>query len=250
MVRAKDNLADSAKEGIGGQHDSMAGTTILEAAPREVTGKKVKGLRKQGLIPAHLYGRETDSLALQAASSEIAHLIKTAGRNAIIDLKIDGEGEARPVVLRGVQQHPITDELLHVDFFQISLTETLQADVPVHIVGEAPAVTVYGGVLLQNLDTISIEALPTNIPPQIDVDISILQELDTAIFIRDLTLPPDVTVLDVPDQLVVKVSPPKLQLEVEAEEAEIAEGEAAAEAAEGEEAAEAPEAKEDGESED
>lgn len=222
----------------------MAGTK-LEAAPRVVTGKKVKALRREGLIPAHLYGRDTDSLALQAPSSEITHLIKTAGRNAIIDLKISGEGEARPVVLRGVQQHPTTDELLHVDFYQISLTETLQADVPLHIVGEAPAVSVYSGVLLHSMDTLSIEALPTDIPPSIEVDISTLEELEDAIFVRDLNVPPQLTVLDAPDQLVVKVSPPKLQLEIEAEEAELAEAEAAEEGAAPEAAEAAAEAGEE-----
>ena len=103
--------------------------------PREITGKKVKALRRQGLVPAHLYGRDTDSLALQAPTSDIIDLLKTARRNAIIDLQISGEGKARPVVIRGVQRNPTTDELLHVDFFQISLKEKLSADVPVEIIG-------------------------------------------------------------------------------------------------------------------
>lgn len=204
----------------------------LAVDQRQVTGKKVKALRKQGLVPAHLYGRDTDSLALQAQTSDITTLLKTAGRNAIIDLKINGEGEARPVVLRGVQRNPTTDELVHIDFYQISLTETLSADVPVAIVGEAPAVNVYGGVLLQSLDHVSIEALPTDIPESFEVDISALEELEDALFVRDLAVPAGVTVVMAPDQIVVKVSPPKLQLEAEEEALEAAEGEELEEGAE------------------
>ena len=205
----------------------------LAVDPREVTGKKVKALRRQGIVPAHLYGRDTDSLALQAQTADIVTLIKTAGRNAIIDLDIQGEGETRPVVLRGVQRNPTTDELLHVDFYQISLTEKLTADVPVVIIGEAPAVSVYGGVLLHNLNSISIEALPTDIPKSFDVDVSTLEELEDALFVRDLVVPAGVDVLAAPDLLVIKVSPPKLQMELEAEEAELAAA-VAAEAEEGE----------------
>ncbi len=193
-------------------------------------------------MPAHLYGHETDSLALQAQTSDIIGLLKTAGRNAIIDLEISGEGAARPVVLRGVQRHPTTDELVHVDFFQISLTQKLSADVPVVITGEAPAVSVYGGVLLQSLDAISIEALPAEIPQSFEVSVGSLEELEDALFVRDLDVPAGVTVTAAPDLLVVKVSPPKLQLELEAEEAELA---AAAEAEEGEVAEEGEEGAEE-----
>ena len=218
----------------------MAETT-LAVDPRVVTGKKVKALRRQGLVPAHLYGKDTDSLSLQAQTDEVINVIKTAGRNAIINLEISGEGEPRPVVLRGVQQHPITDELLHVDFFQISLTEMLTADVPVVTVGEPPAVSVYAGVLLQSLDHIQVEALPMNIPQSIEVDISVLEELDDALFVRDLKVPAGLTVLSAPDQVVVKVSPPKVEAEIEEEElAEDEEGE------EGEEGAEEGEEGEEG----
>lgn len=219
----------------------------LEVDPRVVTGKKVKGLRRQGLLPAHLYGRDTESLALQAPTPAITNLLKTAGRNAIIDLKINGEGDVRPVVLRGVQRDPITDELVHIDFFQISLTEKLRADVPIMLVGESSAVTVFGGVLLQSLDHLTIEALPSDIPANIDVDISVLEELESALFVRDLDVPANIEVYMAPDQVVVKVSAPKIAAEIEAEEAAAAEEAAlAAEGEEGvegeaEEGAEAPE---------
>ena len=212
------------------------GDVQLQVDPRVVTGKKVKALRRQGIVPAHLYGRDTESLALQAQTADLTNLLRTASRNAIIDLQISGEGEPRAVVMRGVQRDAITDQLLHIDFFQISLTERLTANVAIVLTGEAPAVSVYGGVLLQSLDSLAIEALPAEIPQQIEVDISTLEELEDARFVRDLTVPAGVEVLADPDQVVVKVSPPKLAAEIEAEEALAAEeGEEAVEGEEGEE---------------
>jgi large subunit ribosomal protein L25 len=214
----------------------------LSVDPRNVTGKKVKSLRRQGIIPAHLYGRETDSLALQAEKQSIIGLLRSAGPNAIIDLRINGEGEPRSVVLRGVQRDPVTDELVHIDFFQISLTEKLRADVPLVIVGESPGVQIQGGLLLHSLDHLTIEALPTEIPARIEVDVSVLEEIDSALFVRDLAVPGNVEVLSDPDQVVVKVEPPKLAAELAREE-EAAAAAAAAEApAAAEEGAPAPEA--------
>lgn len=206
---------------------------------RTVTGKKVKALRRQGIVPAHLYGRGTDSLALQAPTTAITDILRHAGRNAIIDLQINGETESRPVVLRGVQRNPVTDELVHIDFFQISLTERLRADVPLVLTGEAPAVSVYGGVLLQSLDHLSLEALPADIPQSIEVEVSGLDALEAALFVRDLDVPRNVEVLADQDQVVVKVAPPRLVVE---EEEEVAEEEALEEGeeAEAEEAEEEP----------
>jgi large subunit ribosomal protein L25 len=215
----------------------------LAVDPRDVTGKKVKSLRRQGIIPAHLYGRGTESLSLQAQAASIATLLRTAERNTIIDLRINGEGEARPVMLRGVQRNPVTDELLHIDFFQISLTDTLKADVPLVLRGEPPAVQVYGGVLLQTLEHVTVEALPADIPGHIDVDVSGLEQLESSIFVRDLTIPAGAQLVSDPDQVVAKVAAPRLAAEEEAAPVPTEE-EAAAAAAAGEEAAEAPAAEE------
>ncbi|OGO50765.1 MAG: hypothetical protein A2148_03465 [Chloroflexi bacterium RBG_16_68_14] len=219
----------------------------LSVDQRTVTGKKVKALRRQGIIPAHLYGHGTESLALQTEKQTITTLLRKAGRNAIIDLQINGEGEPRPVVLRGVQRDPVTDELMHIDFFQISLTEMLRADVPLVLIGNAPAVAAYSGVLLQTLNHLAVQALPTDVPEQIEVDVSDLDTLDAALFVRDLTIPSNVEVLADPDQLVAKVEPPRIAAEIEAEEA-AAKEEAVVEAAAKEAAeAEAAPAKEEAE---
>lgn len=202
----------------------------LAVDPRTVTGKKVKALRREGITPAHLYGRGMESLALQASTQTIINLLHSASANAIIDLQINGESEARPVVLRGIQRNPVTSELVHVDFFQISLTEKLKSEVPLTLTGDAPAVSAFAGVLLQMLDRIAVEALPTDMPERIEVDVSILDTLDASIFVRDLAIPDSVEVLAAPDQVVAKVAQPRLAAEVEEEEEEVLE--------EGEEAAE------------
>ena len=218
----------------------------LAVDTRTVTGKKVKALRREGILPAHLYGRGTESLSLQAPTQTMINLLHSASANAIIDLKINGESEARPVVLRGVQRNPVTSELVHIDFFQISLTEKLKSEIPLTLTGEAPAVSAFAGVLLQMLDRVAVEALPTDMPERIEVDVSELETLDASIFVRDLPLPEGVEVLSALDQVVAKVAQPRLAAEVEEEvEEELEEGEEAAE--EGEEgAAEEGGAKEEG----
>jgi large subunit ribosomal protein L25 len=205
----------------------------LKVDPRQITGRQVRALRRQGILPVHLYGKATESLSLQAETQRITALLRTAGRNAIIDLEIAGESEARPVVLRGIQRNPVTSELIHIDLFQISLTERLRAEVPLIIVGEAPAVQIHGGVLLQALDHIPVEALPADIPSQIEVDVSLLEELGSAVHVRDLPIPDNVEVLAEGDLLVAKVEAPRIAAELEAEAAAAAA--AAAEAAPAEE---------------
>jgi large subunit ribosomal protein L25 len=209
----------------------MAGVQ-LAVDQRTIMGKRLGGLRRKGIMPAHLYGHGIDSLALQAPTATIINLLRTAGRNDIIDLQIAGEGQARPVMLRGVQRDPVSDALVHIDFFQISLTERLRADVPLSITGEAPAVQVYGGILLQSLDRVTVEALPADIPSHFEIDISGLAELDTAIHVSDLKIPENVVLVSDPDQVIVKVATPKLAAEEEAA-APAVEGEEAAAAAEG-----------------
>lgn len=209
----------------------MAGVQ-LAVDQRTIMGKRLGGLRRKGIMPAHLYGHGIDSLALQAPTATIINLLRTAGRNDIIDLQIAGEGQARPVMLRGVQRDPVSDALVHIDFFQISLTERLRADVPLSITGEAPAVQVYGGILLQSLDRVTVDALPADIPSHFEIDVSGLAELDTAIHVRDLKIPENVVLVSDPDQVIVKVATPKLAAEEEAV-APVVEGEEAAAAAEG-----------------
>jgi large subunit ribosomal protein L25 len=214
----------------------------LSVKPRRVLGKKVAALRRQGVTPANVYGRNLESKAVEVETVVLTHLLRSAGRNVIIDLHIEGEDLPRPVMLRTVQREPATSRLLHVDFYQVSLTQKMRTEVPLILVGEAPAVAEFGGILLQSLNSIAVEALPGDIPPHVEVDVSALTQLDDSVHVREL--PIDLTKVHVmtdAEQVVAKVAPPRL---VAAEEEEVA-----AEAAEEAVAAAEGEAKEEKEGE-
>jgi large subunit ribosomal protein L25 len=213
----------------------MASRTELTVAPREVLGKKVKALRREGVTPGNIFGRGLESTAVQVSTDDLRHVLKTAGRNEIVYLRLDGD-EPRPTFVKNVQHHPVADRILHVDFLQISLKEKVRIDVPIHLVGLAPAVDTYGGILVHGLDHISVEALPIDVPSSIEADVSSLAEIDAALHVSDLPIPDGVTLLTDPEQVVAKVSPPAVERVEEEEEAE--------EAVEGEEGAEAPAAEE------
>jgi large subunit ribosomal protein L25 len=210
----------------------------LSVKPRRVLGKKVAALRRQGVTPANVYGRNLESKAVEVETVVLTHLLRSAGRNVIIDLHIEGEDSPRPVMLRAVQREPATSRLLHVDFYQVSLTQKMRAEVPLILVGEAPAVAEFGGILLQSLDNIAVEALPGDIPAHVEVDVSMLARLDDAVHVRELPIDPTkVHVMTDLDQVVAKVAAPRV-VAAEEEEAVAAEAAAEAVAAAGEEAKE------------
>ena len=207
--------------------------TELRVAPREVLGKKVKALRRQGLTPANIYGHNVESQAIQVATEELKHVLKSAGRNDIVYLRLDGD-DPRPTFVRDVQQHPVTDAIQHIDFLQISLREKVRADVPIHLTGLSPAVDTYGGILMHGLDHVTVEALPTEVPSFLEIDVSPLTEINQALHVSDLDLPDEVTLLTDPEQVVAKVAPPAVEpVEEVPEEEELEEGEAAPEDEEG-----------------
>ena len=203
--------------------------TELKVTPREVLGKKVRALRREGLTPANIYGPKVESTAVQVPTEELRQVLKTAGRNDIVYLRLDGD-EPRPTFVREIQQNPVTDAILHVDFFQISLRDKVRADVPIHLVGLSPAVDTFGGILMHGLDHVTVEALPTEVPSFLELDVSPLVEINQALHVSNLELPEDVTLLTDPEQVVAKVAPPAVEPEPEVEEEEEAvEGEAAEE---------------------
>lgn len=205
--------------------------TELNVAPREVLGKKVKALRRQGLTPANIYGQRVDSQAVQVPTDKLMHVLKTAGRNEIVYLRLDGD-EPRPTFVRDIQKNPVTDIILHVDFNQISLKEKVKADVPIHLVGLSPAVDTFGGILMHGLDHVSVEALPTEVPSFLELDVSSLVEINQALHVSDLELPEDVTLLTDAEQVVAKVAPPAVEIVEEVAEEEAVEGEVPEEGAE------------------
>lgn len=210
----------------------------LQASSRDVSGKKTRFLRRQGITPTHLFGRDIKSLTLQCDTDALKQLIAQAGRTRPVSLKIDDEKGRRSVFVREIQRDVITRQLLHVDFYQVKKGEKITVDVPIVFVGEAPALKAKGRMLAHSITSLNLECLPDNVPPQIEIDLNSLEELGQAIYVKDIILAPDITVHADPEQLVVKISEAivkeveeEVPVEAEEEEAEVT-GEAEAEAPE------------------
>ena len=215
----------------------------LSARPRTETGRHARALRRAGVVPAVVYGHRQESLPIAAETRALTRLWQRAGRSHLIDLDIEGH-PSRKVLIRELQTNPRTGLVIHADFLAVNLREKLVVDVPVVVVGEAPAVTESKiGQLLQTVNTVKVECLPGDIPAQLTVDVSGLAEIDAHITLGQVELPAGVTLVtaDV-EETVVKIS--ALRVREEEEEAPAAAGEAEAGEGEGEAAAAAAEAPE------
>jgi len=218
----------------------------LKVEKRKVLGKKVKKLRKEGILPANIYGKNVKSLAVQVSLKEFLPIYKKVGETGIVEIMVEGEKTPRHALIHNVQKDPVTDQLLHADFHQVSLTEKITASIPVELVGESPAVAQKLGVLIQPLSEVEVEALPTELPEQFTVDISGLKEVDQAITVGDLKPPAGVKILTSEKEILVKINPPTKEEEVAPPPTEVvSEGEKAAPEAAEKEAA----PKQEGESE-
>jgi large subunit ribosomal protein L25 len=177
----------------------------LKTQKRTVLGKKVKSLRREGLVPAVLYGRETDSTLIQVEERELDRVLAQAGEHRLIALKIGRSTKPQMVLTRDVQWDAIARRPIHADFYAVVMTEKITTEVPLVFLGEAPVAVQAGTILLQNLDEIEIECLPGDLIEAIEVDLSGLREIDQAIYVKDLRVPPAIEVLTDAEELVVKV---------------------------------------------
>jgi len=178
----------------------------LRATTREVLGKKVRFLRRQGITPVHLFGHDIESAALQCDTGQLQRVLTQAGKTRLIGLRLDKARKPRNVVVREIQRNSQTRELLHVDFYQVRMAEKIKVEVPIVLVGEAPALKSKGNMLMQELSRLTIECLPDEIPPTIELDLSPLTEEEQAIQVKDITLGEGITVFDDPEYVVVKIS--------------------------------------------
>ena len=204
----------------------------LHAAKRDVLGKKVRFLRRQGITPVHVFGHGIESLALQCDTDSLQRILARSGQTRVINLKIDDENSPRTVMAREVQQDILKGSLLHVDFYQVKMTEAIEVDVPIVLVGEAPALKDKENMLAQELNTLSIECLPANIPDSIEVDVSSLTEPDEVIRVRDIVPGEGITILNDPEVMLARIA---VQREVEEVPEVVEVAEEVAEAAEAEE---------------
>ena len=198
----------------------MSTRPVVSAEPREVVGKSVSRLRRVGILPGVVYGHGHASEAIQFDAREFETVLRVAGRHTLLDLTIGG-GRAIPVLLQAVHEHPVKRNPQHVDLFVVKMTEEISVDVPVHLVGEAPAVSKLGGTLLHPRDTVTVRALPGDLPSSVELDISSLDSFDAVLHVSDLALPPKVTITIDPSEPLARVQPPRVEEEaVAAEEAE------------------------------
>lgn len=210
----------------------------LAADTRKIFGKKVRFLRRQGITPTHLYGHNVEPLPLQCDTVQLRKVLARTGTTGLIELKVDKARKTRAVMTREIQKDARTGELIHVDFYQVRMEEKIRVEVPIVPIGEAPALKIKENFLAHELDTLSIECLPNEIPAQIELDISILEEAEQSIHVSDIVLGDNITVITNPEQLVMKISTGFVEKEAVGEEPEAvpAEGEAAPEEKPGEKA--------------
>ena len=205
-------------------------TISLELQKRDVYGKKNKALRREGITPAHVFGHGVKSQALQGATSELERVVERAGKSRLIGLKIEGEKRARSVIVREVQRKPSSGLLFHVDFYQLRTKEKISVEVPVHIVGQAPALENTANKLEIDLPEVTIECLPAQIPSRLDVDVSSLVDASDVIRVGDLKLAEGLSIHNDAELVVAKIAVERKR-EIEPVAAEEVEVVAAAESA-------------------
>lgn len=194
----------------------------LKVSRRAVTGKKVSSLRRQGITPVHLYGHGVESESLQCETAGLKRLLTQSGRTGLINLHVSGEKTPKNVLVREVQRAADTGELLHVDFFQVSMAEKIKVKVPLVLVGESPALRQKQNMLEHGLNSLEVECLPGEIPAQIELDIRGLTEAEQSIRVKDIPLAGQITPLDDPDRMVVRITARPLEIEEEVVAKEVA----------------------------
>jgi large subunit ribosomal protein L25 len=217
----------------------------LTLDPREAQGKANKRLRRSGIVPGVVYGKGEGSTNVQVEAKTFETLYRSAGKTSVVKFRLPGASQATSGFIKSVQRHPLSGRALHVDYYLVNLNVEMEVDIPLVFTGVAPAVEETGGTLLHNLSSVRVKALPSDIPREIEVNVSTLVSLDVAIHVKDLNLNRDLVHVQTDGEtLVATVVPPRVEEEPEpvVVEGEELEGEEGAEGAEGEaaEGGEAP----------
>ena len=199
----------------------------LELEPRDVLGKKVKQLRRSGVIPVHLYGPEVESRSLQCTHRDILRALARSGGTTAIVVTVKGESGEQLTFAREVQWHPVRGDILHVDFMAVRATQRMTAQVPINVIGESPGARETGGTAIQQLRELTVEALPLEIPPEVEVNLEILTDPNGVIRAGEITLPANVDMLTDVEEVVVRIEAARVEEVVEAAIGEGAEAEAA-----------------------
>jgi large subunit ribosomal protein L25 len=206
----------------------MGDTEKLIAKERNIIGKEVKALRKEGLTPIVIYGGDRKPMPLEVDTHDFDLLYRKAGGNTIIAIdieKADGTKEKKNVLIHRVDLHPVTNKILHADLLQIKMNEKITTTVPLKFVGDSVAVIEQSGSLLTPTDEIEIECFPADLPHEIEVDITSLVDFDAVIHVSDLKIPEGITVITDPEAVVAHVEAPRSEEELEELEEPVSEEE-------------------------
>jgi large subunit ribosomal protein L25 len=202
----------------------------LRAQTRTLFGKKTKRLRQSGIVPATLYGPRIEPVSIQVPAKDLRAVLSSAGTNRLISLWVDEGDKPRLTLAREVQRDVTTQAMLHVDLYEVVMTERITGDVPLILVGAAPVVGRKEGLLVRGLDSLQVHCLPDRLGDAIEVDLDVLERTDQAILVRDLIVDEDIEILTNPDEVVVQVLPVREEILVAEEEAEAGEVEVIGEA--------------------
>ncbi|MGH2619213.1 MAG: 50S ribosomal protein L25 [Anaerolineales bacterium] len=175
----------------------------LEAKRRTVLGKQNRRLRREGILPAVVYGSEFGSFPIELDRRSASRLLARVSRSTLIELQVDDQPHT--VLVREIQRDPLRGRLLHVDFLRVRMDVRIRAEVPIELVGEAPAAKIAGGVLVTGVDAIEVEALPADLPDRVTVDLESLANIDDSITVADLFVGENVRILTELNELVARV---------------------------------------------
>ncbi len=183
---------------------------VLKAVIREK-----KESRKEEKIPAVIYGKKVENKALWVNVKELNRIYQEAGESTLVNLEIEGDKEPHNVLIHDIQMNPVTDEIIHADFYQVRMDEEVETEVEITFVGEAPAVKELGGTFVKNIDSVSVRCLPGDLPRELKIDISSIKTFDDYIYVSDLPLGEKVATSVDPETVIALVSPPRTQKEME-----------------------------------
>jgi len=185
----------------------------LKVNKRTIFGKKVKNLRKSGLIPATIYGHNLNPQSIELERKPFEKIFKEAGESTIINLIFQKEKKPIKVLIHDVQYDQLKDEIIHVDFYQIKEEERVSVDVELKFIGEAPVVKEKGGIIIHHLTKIKIEALPKDLIHEIEIDVSNLKDFHDLIRVKDIKISPNIKILHDSEEVIVSISTPKKEEE-------------------------------------
>ncbi len=186
----------------------MPARQVIHATKRDVFGKRISSHRNQGHVPANIYARDTESIAIWFDEKELRTILKDVSESTLIDLSLEGESKTRPVILRHIEENMFKPQVIHVDVQQVNLKEKMVINIPVEVTGEAQIIVDGLGLLETPTTEVEVEALPTDLPESFTIDISPLTEIGQHILVKDLKAPKGVEILSDPEAILAVVTEP------------------------------------------